>query len=1191
MLRCLIAVSLVTVAIQILQAGPAFAQVDAGVDAARGASAPRIRDSATLRRIFANPPREYSTAPLWVWNDDMTDEMIVDSLRDLAAHNIRQAFVHPRPGLMTPYLSDDWFRLWRVALEEARKLDMNLWIYDENSYPSGFAGGHVPRSMPEARGRGLTPSEKKGPVAPDPAIVGAWLQNTDSLENVTAKLRSGEALPARGEGESPYLVFAVERDGDSPWHGGGPYVDLLYPGVTQKFIEVTLEPYRRNFGGEFGKRIPGTFTDEPQIRPVGRFPWTDDLPAVFQKRWGYAILDNLPSLIRKTGDWRRVRHNYCQTLLDLFIERWAKPMYEYCEQHNLEFTGHYWEHEWANHLLVPDNMAMYAWHQRPAIDTLFNQYSEGVHAQFGNVRAVKELSSVANQLGRRTLCEAYGGSGWDVRLEDLKRIGDWLCVLGVNTIDQHLTHASIRGARKRDYPQTFSYHEPWWRAYGEQALYFARLSAALSAGEEVDRILVLEPTTTLWMYVTEGDRQNEEIAAAFQQLITELAKQQVEYDLGSESIIGRHGSIDRTQFRVGRRAYDVVVIPPGLANMNGRVVELLGQYLDAGGLLICGGKGPTLVDGQPSPRLAEVKQKSGWQADAELPTLAQRLLETVDDRWRLDADPGGAGILFHVRRRLADGELVFVANTSVDRSAGAFVRGTARAVEEWDLRTGECRPYEALQTGRLVVPRIVLPPSGSILLFLPVAPAGAKKAGGEDQQQDSDELEGDGAEALGDQTAIAAIATPQVKRGQPNVVTLDFVDVTAPLSEPRAQARGQARGQEPGRAKDGEPVGDASAPAGPVAGAPGSDTRETRTGLYVCQANNFIWQKHGLKSNPWEGAVQYKDELIRKTFPPDSGFEATYHFTVEGTVPADLCAVVERGDLYTITCNGEPVRPAEPGSAVGEPTSGRSVTDQRSVPQDWWLDRAFKRIDISKAARVGENTLTIMAAPMTMLHELEAAYILGDFSLRPAERGFVIVPPQPLKLGKWNEQGVPLYGHEVAYTQEYDVPPAVSGTSRPGTTGGETAGRDAGPTPAPAAGPTLTPTAGRDAGRYVVELPKWYGSVAEVRVNGESAGYIWSQPYECDVTKLIKPGQRNTVEVIVIGTLKNTLGPHHGDPPLGIAGPWLFHKAPAAAKDAQGKDAQGQESAGGPPAGPPPGAQYSTVGYGLFEPFVLKRSE
>jgi hypothetical protein len=106
------------------------------------------------------------------------------------------------------------------------------------------------------------------------------------------------------------------------------------------------------------------------------------------------------------------------------------------------------------------------------------------------------------------------------------------------------------------------------------------------------------------------------------------------------------------------------------------------------------------------------------------------------------------------------------------------------------------------------------------------------------------------------------------------------------------------------------------------------------------------------------------------------------------------------------------------------------------------------------------------------------------------------------------------------------------------------------------------------AGRYVVELSKWYGSVAEVLVNGKSAGYIAYQPWQCDVTKLVKAGA-NTVEVRVIGTLKNTLGPHHAGTALGSAWPGSFKQ--------------------GPETGPPSGNSYHTVDYGLFEPFAMKQ--
>ncbi|MHC4283700.1 MAG: hypothetical protein ACYSWZ_12110, partial [Planctomycetota bacterium] len=129
-------------------------------------------------------------------------------------------------------------------------------------------------------------------------------------------------------------------------------------------------------GEHFGKRLPGVFTDEPHLTPAGGIHWSQRLPNDFKERWGYDLMDHLPSLVRPLGDYRKVRHNFFQLLLELFIERWAKPCYEFCDKHNLEFTGHYWEHGWPGAGHGGDNMAMYAWHHRPAIDTLMNQYRE-----------------------------------------------------------------------------------------------------------------------------------------------------------------------------------------------------------------------------------------------------------------------------------------------------------------------------------------------------------------------------------------------------------------------------------------------------------------------------------------------------------------------------------------------------------------------------------------------------------------------------------------------------------------------------------------------------------------------------------------------------------------------------------------------------------------------------------------------
>jgi len=96
----------------------------------------------------------------------------------------------------------------------------------------------------------------------------------------------------------------------------------------------------REIGGALRQTRPGVFTDEPNIRPAGGFPWCADLPDQFPAAVGATTWSEAcRASVREVGDWRRVRHNYYATLNDLFIERWARPFYEACEQRGLEFTG------------------------------------------------------------------------------------------------------------------------------------------------------------------------------------------------------------------------------------------------------------------------------------------------------------------------------------------------------------------------------------------------------------------------------------------------------------------------------------------------------------------------------------------------------------------------------------------------------------------------------------------------------------------------------------------------------------------------------------------------------------------------------------------------------------------------------------------------------------------------------------
>ncbi len=1031
--------------------------------------------SQEVSREFAAPSRQYSTAPLWVWNDLLTETQIRETLGDLAAQHVRGVFVHPRPGLMTPYLSKDWFRLWRVALDEAKRLDMDVWIYDENSYPSGFAGGLVPEAMPESRGKGLHFRETDDPTSIDQAVSVVYRLESDGryqlIAGATQNKSDAATLPA-----GHYLVGEFHDAPSRPWFGGKYYVDLLKPGVTEKFIEITMEAYRRELGDAFGDRVPGWFTDEPHLNPAGGLTWTDDLPDQFHRRWGYSLWEALPSLVRPVGNWRAARYHYYRLVLELYIERWSRPCHDYCEKYGLEFTGHYWEHEWPTVRRGPDNMAMYAWHQRPAVDLLLNRYQESVHAQFGNVRAVKELASVANQLGRkRTLAENYGAAGWDARLEDIKRLGDWSYALGVNTLNEHLSYITIRGARKRDHPLSFSYHQPWWEAYHGLADYFTRLSVALSAGKQINRILVLEPTTTAWLY--QGDPKLEPLGNAFQSMLNQLEQRQVEYDLGSEDILGRHGSASDAQLRVGHAAYDLVVLPAEVENLGASTVRLLREYTESGGTILCCSPAPTLVDGTVSDEINRLTQAESWKEvslDEAIEAMQKRTFDDGLAITTIETRPNQTGQLgqriFHHRRRLDDGELLFLINSG-DQTAEVRIRSDRKTARRWSPEDGTTGKPFAVSEDRTQQEKpfavsdswqCSLRPSESRLFFLSDEPV-AEKALTKNPELVAHPVQPEG--------------NVDVARLAPNVLTLDFVDVT---------------------------VGD-----------------ETRSKQYTYVANRWIWEKHGIPANPWDCAVQFRDELIKKTFPADSGFSATYRFTIREKLSGPLRLVVERPDLYEITCNGQKVH-AEKGQ--------------------WWLDKSFGVLDLTNTIQTGENRVTLTAAEMTIWHELEAAYLLGDFSLVGAESGFVVVPPVPLEVGLhegekhdqpdrpdagWAEQGMPFYASGVAYSQSFKI----------------------------------EATSPKQKVKYTVSVPDWFGSVAKVLVNDQTVGYLHQSPGQLDVTEWLHPG-RNRVTVVVVGTLKNTLGPHHTGRLRGIAGPGHFQV--------------------GPKQGPPPGKEYDVINYGLF---------
>jgi len=1010
----------------------------------------KINDFASLSGEFRSPSAEYTTAPFFVWNYRITREEIDKFLLDFKNQGTSQVFVHPRPGLVTEYLSDEWFDLFKYTVEKGKELGMIVWIYDENSYPSGFAGGHVPDQMPESYNQGQGLKLTQFEILPDTAdkYYLCLKEENGSFTNITSSLDAEKGKTGR------YFLFSKTWYGRSDWYGGFSYVDLILPGVTQKFIETTMSGYEKSIGQEFGKVVPGVFTDEPEIVSSGGIRWTPDLFDVFQQKWHYDLRAQLPSLFEEVGDWKKVRHNYTQTLLQLFIDRWAKPYFQYCEEKDLKFTGHYWEHEWPNMRNGGDNMAMYAWFQMPAIDMLFNQWNDSTpRAQFGNVRSVKELASAANQTGRqRKMSETYGGSGWEITFEEMKRNGDWEYALGVNLMNQHLTYFTLAGARKYDYPPSFDYHEPWWNDYKSINDHYARLSMALSAGKQVNDILVLEPTTSAWLYDSYVKR-NDEVAVigqTFQTFITTLEKNQVEYDLGSENIIKDRGSVWNDKLLVGQCRYSTVVIPPMMENLDLETYKLLEKFVSNGGKLIAFSL-PSLVDGAPSEGLNDFLSQKADRIIKEndlTPGTISKYFNNSNIRF---TDLSG-GVLYHHRRTISDGQLLFLANSSLTGSLkGTVIIKGADAIE-MNTVTGEITGYPCVQEGANVSLSIDLPPAGSLLLYVP-----------------SVKKESLAVPSLPVDHEILSSASPMsINRDNDNAIAIEFCDLL---------------------------IGN-----------------EIIKDIHTYYAADKVYKYYGFKNgNPWNTSVQFKTRTVdRDTFGTNTGFTAVYHFNVKRSFDfTSLKAVVERPDLWSVSINGTGINP-EAGK--------------------WWLDRELKVFNISELVKTGDNTVTLEASPMKVHAEIEPVYITGDFSVTPADKGWTLGPPvKALTAGSWKEQGMPFYSWGVTYTRDYNIE--------------------------------------KPEGQYFVRLNSWSGTVAEVRVNDQTAPVIAFPPYQSDLTGLLKSGI-NKIQVKVIGSLKNLMGPHFNDPNPGLVSPGSFRNVKSY----------------------PAGKDYQLIDYGLFEEFTLLKN-
>ena len=93
--------------------------------------------------LFKNPTAEYRGTPFWAWNCKLTQEELDWQLEVFKKMGFGGAHMHVRTGLTTPYLSDEFMSLIKGCVNKAKSEKMLAWLYDEDRWPSGAAGGMV----------------------------------------------------------------------------------------------------------------------------------------------------------------------------------------------------------------------------------------------------------------------------------------------------------------------------------------------------------------------------------------------------------------------------------------------------------------------------------------------------------------------------------------------------------------------------------------------------------------------------------------------------------------------------------------------------------------------------------------------------------------------------------------------------------------------------------------------------------------------------------------------------------------------------------------------------------------------------------------------------------------------------------------------------------------------------------------
>ncbi len=568
-------------------------------------SAKEVQDNTNqIFENFKNPPKEYSIIPLWSWNGTLEPNELKRQIDLMMEKGVYGAFMHARAGIdkgRTPYFSEGWWKAIESAVEYSNQKGFLACLYDEDKWPSGSAGGRtLARNPKEFIKKGLRYDTTRitGPADYD-------VPDSDALKIFAVRLSGNNRFRASSQrditerkggtfriprGDWAILTFTMIEDRDRQ-------IDYLDPNAVAAFIDITHEEYFRRFGKYFGNTIPGVFFDEIFFRPNGRniLPWTDDLAQTFQKRKGYDLLDNLPSLVLESENTARVNYDFLDEVSERYYKAWFKQYTSWCDKHNIWVTGHTEEYLDA-YKRQGDYIKTIGSISRPATDN--EEFRYGFPRYIDSFK-LKQVASAAHLHGRtRVGVEAMGGGGYMITPEEYRYGFSRFGVCGLNFFIPHLFHYSLDTAEAiEDWPPSWFFRNPYWKYFKPLADYGRRISYMNSQGHHICHVALLNPLTDQLIAGYNRDFDTRYFIEVQNVLLNSL----IDYDIiNPASLVDADCS--NGKIKLQNEGYSILVLP-SLNTITQQMAEKINEFIDNGGVVVALGRIPGIFSrpGEENP--------------------------------------------------------------------------------------------------------------------------------------------------------------------------------------------------------------------------------------------------------------------------------------------------------------------------------------------------------------------------------------------------------------------------------------------------------------------------------------------------------------------------------------------------------------------------------------------------------------